>query len=440
MNKRSLGALALLAIYFSLIVPGAAYATTYAGSDSSGPEVLVFSKDDYTDEDQEDTDIRNALLPISNNVTVFDGGDGTDTAWTAALVGIDVLVLPEVDNTFFWTAVDTPVLNAAAKTYIKSWASAGKLIIGTGSYSHFQAITDLTGVDFSSTQDRKPSDPSWVLQISNDALPASVPLGNRTSGIDNYTALSDAQKAVMELVYYDSVEDNAAVVNFKVGSGYYIYNAYDWYPDPGDDFSGARAQWNATLRFAASGEFTEEASSPPSFANAAFYEGPTSFTENKTEVPRGSTVTLTGTGMNFVTASRIGSSNLEIVNQTATSLELLVGLSVDLGYATLYLTAVNGTVYKTNAFIVIEAINQVQPSTQRVNAGSFKGHVAIYTLGYEGQRLSAKVGNDWVIVLAIPASTNNLYRHVEFTGAGVDCTVRIYIDRVLMDTINLTTK
>jgi hypothetical protein len=28
----------------------------------------------------------------------------------------------------------------------------------------------------------------------------------------------------------------------------------------------------------------------------------------------------------------------------------------------------------------------------------------------------------------------------DFTGAGVDIAVRIYIDRVLMDTINLTTK
>ena len=68
----------------------------------------------------------------------------------------------------------------------------------------------------------------------------------------------------------------------------------------------------------------------------------------------------------------------------------------------------------------------------KVNAGSFKG--------YEGHRLSAKVGADWVIVPSIPAATNDLYRHVEFTGAGVDVAVRIYIDRVRVDTINLTTK
>ena len=80
------------------------------------------------------------------------------------------------------------------------------------------------------------------------------------------------------------------------------------------------------------------------------------------------------------------------------------------------------------------------PVTQKVNAGSFKGYVAVYAKGYEGHRLSAKVGKDWVIVPSIPAATNDLYRYVEFTGAGVDVAVRIYIDRVLVDTINLTTK
>jgi hypothetical protein len=79
-------------------------------------------------------------------------------------------------------------------------------------------------------------------------------------------------------------------------------------------------------------------------------------------------------------------------------------------------------------------------SAQKVNAGSFKGYVALYALGYEGQRMSAKVGNDWVIVPSIPAATNDLFRAVEFVGAGVDISVRIYIDRVLVETIPLLTK
>ena len=88
----------------------------------------------------------------------------------------------------------------------------------------------------------------------------------------------------------------------------------------------------------------------------------------------------------------------------------------------------------------LESAADLPAAASKVNAGSFKGYVALYALGYEGQRLSAKVGNDWVIVPAIPAATNDLFRKVEFVGAGVEISVRIYIDRVLLATIPLLTK
>ena len=85
------------------------------------------------------------------------------------------------------------------------------------------------------------------------------------------------------------------------------------------------------------------------------------------------------------------------------------------------------------------SVGQAAASTadQKVNAGSFKGYVAIYAKGYEGQRLSAKVGKDWVVVASL---ASNFERVVEYTGAGYTIAVRIYIDRVLVDTITVTTK
>ncbi|MEZ7827277.1 MAG: InlB B-repeat-containing protein, partial [Aquiluna sp.] len=77
---------------------------------------------------------------------------------------------------------------------------------------------------------------------------------------------------------------------------------------------------------------------------------------------------------------------------------------------------------------------------QKVNALSFKGFVALFVKGYEGQRLSAKVGKDWVVVPSIAAADSNLFRRLESVGSGVDCSVRMYIDYALIDTINLTTK
>ena len=92
---------------------------------------------------------------------------------------------------------------------------------------------------------------------------------------------------------------------------------------------------------------------------------------------------------------------------------------------------------KISAVQAISVGSGVAVADQKVNAGSFKGYVAVYAKGYEGQRLSAKVGNDWVVV---PALASNFVRVVEFTGAGYTIAVRIYIDRVLVDTITVTTK
>jgi hypothetical protein len=79
----------------------------------------------------------------------------------------------------------------------------------------------------------------------------------------------------------------------------------------------------------------------------------------------------------------------------------------------------------------------VATAISKVNAGSFKGYVAIYAKGHKGSKLSAKVGKDWVIVDAL---ASDYERIVELVGPGVDVTVRIYIDKVLFDTISLTTK
>jgi hypothetical protein len=90
-----------------------------------------------------------------------------------------------------------------------------------------------------------------------------------------------------------------------------------------------------------------------------------------------------------------------------------------------------------NVFATLDIAPAAPAADTKVNAGSFKGYVAIYAKGHEGKRLSAKVGKDWVVV---PALASNFVRVVEYTGAGYTISVRIYIDRVLVDTIVVTTK
>ena len=85
-------------------------------------------------------------------------------------------------------------------------------------------------------------------------------------------------------------------------------------------------------------------------------------------------------------------------------------------------------------------IGQPAPPRQKITVGTLKGYVLIYALGHQGDRLSAKVGNDWVIVPAIPKSPNFLFRYVEPVGKGVDLAARVYINRILVDTVYPTTK
>jgi len=100
-------------------------------------------------------------------------------------------------------------------------------------------------------------------------------------------------------------------------------------------------------------------------------------------------------------------------------------------------TAAKDKITATQAITVGDAAASTPSADQKVNAGSFKGYVAVYAKGYAGKRLSAKIGNDWVVVESLES---NFERVTDFTGAGYTIAVRIYIDRVLVDTITVTTK
>ena len=142
-------------------------------------------------------------------------------------------------------------------------------------------------------------------------------------------------------------------------------------------------------------------------------------------------VTLSSTGPGYL----INTSGTTLSDGTFTT-KLLLGAN-DSGTAVIkaVMTIDGDEIVKTSSVVV--GVGAVAEADQKVNAGSFKGYVAVYAKGYAGQRLSAKIGNDWVIV---PSLASNFERVTDFTGAGVDIAVRIYIDRVLIDTINLTTK
>lgn len=186
------------------------------------------------------------------------------------------------------------------------------------------------------------------------------------------------------------------------------------------------AQWTAVV----------QAVSAP--AAPSPYSGPLISGFSLTQLTSGNVeeITVTGRRLNIVSAASIDGVALEILSISSQEIRFRIpGLTP--GTKNLLLISTEGRLTQQNAFVVRDAIIGTQQADAKVNAGSFKGKVAVYAKGYEGKRLSVKIGNDWVIVNSL---ASNFERVTYFTGAGASIAVRIYIDRVLVDTINLVTK
>lgn len=212
---------------------------------------VMFSKDGITDPEQEDATMKTALEEIGT-VTLFDGGDGSASAWTAALAGKDAIVFPEGD-----VYSETAAMSSGAATVVKNWISNGGRAVGTGSYDHGDFIDYLTGIDRDWSDDS--TDGVYTKLVSSDSLPETLPNGNYTGAITNYDEWTDAQKVNVTPIYQDLDNLDVAVAVFKVGRGSFTYYAYDWYPDNGEADTVLVA-WNEALRLAASGA-VESASS-----------------------------------------------------------------------------------------------------------------------------------------------------------------------------------
>ncbi|MCF8529535.1 MAG: hypothetical protein K9G68_06500 [Aquiluna sp.] len=185
---------------------------------------------------------------------------------------------------------------------------------------------------------------------------------------------------------------------------------------------------------------TEEEPSAPVIRQVSYY-GPVNLVA-ETVAKAAGTARVKGLNLDTITAISVGGINTDFTINSDGSLTFDVPNLEDGIYELKFLVSKSNLNLVTR-IQVYGKTSELETSgnlVQKVNAGSFKGYVALYAKGHEGKRLSAKVGKDWVIIPSIPAAANDLYRVVEYTGAGVDVAIRIYIDRVLIETINLTTK
>ena len=89
-----------------------------------------------------------------------------------------------------------------------------------------------------------------------------------------------------------------------------------------------------------------------------------------------------------------------------------------------------------NQSIVVGGAATAPAADQKLTVGSFKGFVAIYTLNYTGQKLSAKVAGKWLVV----EDLIRFQRVVRNTGAGYTIKVDLYIDGEFVRSETVVTK
>jgi len=139
-------------------------------------------------------------------------------------------------------------------------------------------------------------------------------------------------------------------------------------------------------------------------------------------------IQLDGRNLNLITDVFLGTRKLQFELVTNERIRILIPASA-VGKIKLELRHSGGS---------LEQELLVQRDDLRVNAGSFKGVVAIYAKGFEGQRLSAKVGEDWVIVRSLGSNYVRLIEPIRALGKRL--LVRIFIDRRLVGTVSVVTE
>ena len=197
--------------------------------------------------------------------------------------------------------------------------------------------------------------------------------------------------------------------------------------------------------------------------SAATHDSGKSISIDKTEILAGSTTTITGTlvdanGNPVATGSTASilvkwtGKGLPFNLPTATDADgefefQVLALSSEVGDSAVSVTymptgSTTSTLNITSAYAVdvVSSLTAVA-ADKKITVGTFKGYVAIYTKGYMGQKLSAKVAGKWLVVDPIAAYKSNDYsRTVRLTGAGYTITVDLYIDGAFVRSEVVTTK
>lgn len=237
-------ATALLAALALVTVP-LLTATSASAATATTHNTVFFSNGAFTDPAEEDATMIGALSDAGIPVTVFDGGDGSASAWIAALAGNGVLVIPESSTSVYEPGGTSAMSDAAAAAVLAFVTAGGTLILGANDNSTL--LSYLTGLNYASVWSKGGSGGPWDLQIVNPDLPAQVTYSDGTYPVVNFNLWSvDLLDGVLPLYVGDGGNELASGV-FPVGVGAVLTLAYDWYPGEDESDISGRDLWNQVL-------------------------------------------------------------------------------------------------------------------------------------------------------------------------------------------------
>ena len=130
-------------------------------------------------------------------------------------------------------------------------------------------------------------------------------------------------------------------------------------------------------------------------------------------------IVLTGKNLNLIKSVTIGGKPVKILRKLPTKLVLKLP-NLQPGSYALDMFFGAGKV-QTRQFIRL-----VEEPDNKLNVGSFEGKVVLYVKGFEGKRISAKVGDHWIV---IPSASGDLTRVVLPVGLGYELNVELFINR-----------
>lgn len=217
--------------------------TAFVASMSFAANVVVFTDTSFVDYNPGDTDaeasnVINSLTALGHTAVPFTGS--TAAAWTSALSGQRILILPEFENR------EPADLDSGVATVVQNFVSGGGHVIVMGGGEALEALFSWGSFSGSSeaASAATPQKPGSIF----GAGPATLPEMNATVGLMRNELPAGGICAYNFMV---STDEYCTVFTRTQGSGRVSYLAWDWFFD--SDETASRPDWEGVLGLAIQG-------------------------------------------------------------------------------------------------------------------------------------------------------------------------------------------